>query len=139
MNELEILRAPWEAKALMLVDRWKDTELEIITVERWQVERKAFYSEIIAEMTACGNDFFLPKALKLLVQIKTPSDRQLAARWEKGWDYCCQMAEMNEIEAVIKGLGLLDRIYQAMRGPYGYVIRGLEGGGFIVEVPEVPR
>jgi hypothetical protein len=49
------------------------------------------------------------------------------------------MAEMNEIEAVIKGLGLLDRIYQAMRGPYGYVIRGLEGGGFIVEVPEVPR
>jgi len=136
---LDELRRHWDLRVHTLIERWKDTELELITIERWQAERRAFYTEIKEEMERCGNDFFLPPSLKLLVQIKTPADRRLEERWEAGWTYCQEMAGLNEVKKVLAGLRKLDLISRVMRGPYGFVIYGLEDGGFIVDVPEVPK
>lgn len=136
---LEDLRRPWDEKCLAIIEKWVKVELDLLTVERWRAERRGFYAELKDEMERTGNDFFFPPSLKLLVQIKTPADRRLEERWEAGWEYCQDKAGLNEFDKVLAGLKKLDLISNVLRGPYGYVIRGLEGGGFIVEVPEAPK
>jgi hypothetical protein len=136
---LDEIRKPWDKLCLAHIERWMRVELGLMTIERWQAERRDIYFQFKKEMESCGSDFFFPPSLKLLVQIKTPADDKIQERWEKGWEYCREKASMNEIDLVINGLGLLDSISRCMKGPYGYVIYGLEGGGFTVDVPEVSR
>ena len=136
---LEEIRKPWADKCNALIEKWTQAEMGLLTVERWQAERRDFYDAILQEMERCGNDFFFPPSLKRLIAIRGPADLKLIERMDKGWVYCRQMAQMNEVEKVLKALDLLDRLSQALRGPIGWTLLKLENGTFKVERPEVDK
>jgi len=134
---LDEIRQPWEDKCVSLIDLWTNTELGLMTIERWQAMRREFYFEIQQEMEQCGNNYFLPPSLKRLVKIRGPHDLRLLERQEKGWQYCREMASMNEAKKVLAGLDLLIQIEKALDGPFGYTIWKAKGGGYEVEIPDV--
>lgn len=136
MRTFEENRAWWAKKVDAILERWVKTELGLITVERWQTERRALYSEMRYEMVRTGNDFFLPKNLKLLVQIKTPMDLKIKARWDSGWAYCQENAAMNEVDKVLDGLRILEEIERYLQGPYGFTIYGNHTDGLTVDEPD---
>lgn len=136
MDDLQSKRDLWHSKVMVVIDRWRNARLGVITVERWESERDHLYMEIKQEMERCGNDMFLPKILKDLVQIRGPSDQIASDRWNRGMEYVRSMAQMNEVEKVLDGLRILSEIDRYLSGPYGYEIRGVEsdvgGEGFVV-------
>ena len=120
---------------LALIERWKNAELGLLPIERWQAERREFYAEIKDEMRRTGNDFFLPKSLKKLVAIQGPNDIAKGEKMEKEWVWCREKARLNELDQVLESLERIVELEEELRGPYGWTIWKMQDGSFDVFEP----